>query len=127
MSKKERKVYRYSLAFKQKIVNEIEEKGCSINFIRKKYGIKGGSTIQYWIEKFGKNHLLHKVVRIEMRGEKDRLKELEKENQRLKAALADEHLEKICLETLVEVANRTYNTDLKKNFGNIASEKLKLK
>jgi hypothetical protein len=51
-----------------------------------------------------------------MRKEIDRQKELEQENKRLKIALAEAVLAKDALETLVEVANEHYQTDLKKNF-----------
>lgn len=49
--------------------------------------------------------------------EKNRLKQLEEENGKLKAALADSIIANKCLETLIQVANQEYKTDLKKNFG----------
>lgn len=72
---------------------------------RRRYGISGGQTIQKWVIKFGKNHLLDKIVRVEMKGEKDRVKELEAEVKKLKIALADATLAKDALETLIEVVN----------------------
>jgi transposase len=107
---------RYSISFKQKVVREVE-KGASFGEIRRRYDIKGGNTIQKWVKQFGKDHLLNKIVRIEMKGEKDRVKELEEEVKRLKIALAEATMAKDLLGTLVEVANRHYETDLKKNFG----------
>ena len=107
---------RYSISFKQKLVQEFE-KGASIGEIRRRYNIGGGETIQKWVRLFGKNHLLNKIVRIEMKGEKDRVKELEAEVKRLKIALAEATMAKDLLGTLVEVANKHYKTDLKKNFG----------
>ena len=59
---------RYSISFKQKVVKEIEQEGVSVEVIRRRYGIKGGSTVQRWLKEFGKNHLLSKIVRIEMQG-----------------------------------------------------------
>jgi len=116
MESRSKLTIRYSISFKQKVVQEIE-KGASFGQIRRRYGIKGGSTIQCWVKEFGKNHLLNKIVRVEMKGEKDRVKELEEEVKRLKLALADATMAKDLLGTLVEVANRHYKTDLKKNFG----------
>ncbi|HEU4555462.1 MAG TPA: hypothetical protein VFS25_21620, partial [Chitinophaga sp.] len=84
---------------------------------RRRYGIKGTYTIQQWLKKFGKNHLLNKIVRIEMKGEQDRIKELESEVKRLKIALADATLAKDALETLVKIVNEHYETDVKKNLG----------
>ncbi len=110
-------IIRYSISFKQKVVREIEEEGLSILAASRRYGINGGNTISTWIRQFGKNHLLSKIVRVEMKGEKDRTKELEKENKKLKEALADAYLAKECAEKIIELANEEYKTDLKKNFG----------
>jgi hypothetical protein len=49
--------------------------------------------------------------------EKDRLKELEEENRKLKLALADSTLEKRCLEVLIDEVNKEFKIDVKKNFG----------
>lgn len=108
---------RYSISFKEKVVKEIEEEGISISEIKRKYNIKGGETVQKWIKKFGKNHLLNTVVRIEMKGEKDRVKELEAEVKKLKIALADAVLARDVYKTTIDVANEHYGTDLKKNSG----------
>ena len=98
------------------VVQEVE-KGSSINFVRKRYDIKGGGTVQRWIIKFGKDHLLNKITRIETMDEKDKLKQLELENKKLKMALADAYMAKDCLEAVIKFANEEYKTDLKKTFG----------
>ena len=73
--KPERKVlYRYSSAFKQKVVSEIESGELTIAEAQRLYGINGATTIQSWIKNLGKNHLLNRIVRIEMKDEKDRIK-----------------------------------------------------
>ena len=115
MTRKSRLFIRYSINFKQKVVKELEEEGISIGSIRRRYGIKGATTVQKWVREFGKNHLLSKIVRVEMKGEKDRVKELEAEIKKLKIALADATLEKHAMEALIEVANEHYGTDIKKN------------
>lgn len=114
---KQRKVVRYSISFKQMVVNEIEEGG-GLEHVRKKYDIAGYGTISNWVKRFGKYHLLNKIVRIETMNEKDRLKQLEADNLRLKVALADAYMAKDCLEGVIKMANEEYRTDLKKNFGN---------
>ncbi|PVD52508.1 transposase, partial [Terrimonas sp.] len=91
-------VIRYSISFKQKVVRELEEEGLTISEASRRYGIKGGQTIQNWLRKFGKNHLISKIVRIEMKGEKDRVKELESELKRVKLALADATMKNDMLE-----------------------------
>jgi transposase len=123
MTNLEKKTIRYSFSFKQLVVKEIEE-GFSISATAKKYGINGGETIKKWIKKFGKNHLLNKIVRIEMIGEADRVKQLENELKEAKVALADSLLAQRCYELLINEINREYHTDVKKNFGlNVSSKK----
>jgi len=117
MTKRPQLVNRYSISFKQKIVGEIEIGGKSISEIRRIYGIKGAGTVQNWLKIYGKHHLLNKIVRIEMKGEKDRIKELEAEVKRLKIALADTVLERDVLQNLVEIVDEHYKTDVKKNLG----------
>lgn len=117
MTKSTRKVIRYSISFKQKVVKEIEEEGLSISDANRRYGINGGETVKKWLQELGRSHLLHTVIRVEMKGEKDRMRELEKEIQKLKIALADAYLERDCAEKVIEVANELYQTDLKKKFG----------
>jgi transposase len=114
---------RYSLAFKQKVVSEIESGEFNVHQARKFYGITGCGTIEGWIKKLGKNHLLGKVVRVEMTNEKDRIKQLEEEKRQLESALAHAHLKNMALESLIEVAEKYYEVDLKKNFGEKASKR----
>ncbi len=57
-----------------------------------------------------------------MKGEKDRTKELEHEIKRLKIALADATMEKHALETLIEIVDEHYQTDVKKNLGHQPSK-----
>ena len=79
-------IIRYSTVFKQKVVAEIESGKFSIAKARKNYDISGGSTIHSWIKKFGKNHLLAKVVKVEMKNEPDKIKQLEHHIQQLESA-----------------------------------------
>jgi transposase-like protein len=116
MTKIQRTIVRYSNCFKEKVVQEVSN-GSSISEVCRRYDIKGGGTVQYWIKKYGRTELLSKVIRVSMRNEEDKVKSLELENRRLKIALADATLAKDVLETLVEVVNEHYQTDVKKNFG----------
>ena len=112
---------RYSIGFKLRVVEEIEQEGLLIAEAKQRYGIKGGQTIQNWIRKFGKHHLLNTIVRIETMDEKEQLKKLQEENRKLKLALADSLMEKRCLEVLIEEVDKAYKTDVKKSFGGTAS------
>lgn len=118
-----RTVLRYSFAFKQKVVSEIESGKLTASSARRLYDIKGADTIARWLNQFGKLHLLNQVVRIEMKDEKDRIKELEHEKRKLESALAQEHLKNICLESLIECVEEHYKIDVKKNFGEKVSPK----
>lgn len=117
MAKQQGVTVRYSISFKQKVVREIEEEGLSLATAAKRYNIKGGETVRNWVRQFGKEHLLNKVIRVEMKGEQDRIREMEKEISRLKEALADSVMANDILNTLVKVAGEHYGTDLKKNLG----------
>jgi len=120
MSTVRKETIRYSLSFKQMVVRELEDSGIGQQAISRKYNIRGGSTVNSWLIKFGKNHLLNKSIRIETMEEKDRIKQLEDEVKKLKLALADTMLAKRCLEVVIDEANKEYKTDLKKSFGDAA-------
>lgn len=114
MQRRSRTFKRYSLAFKHKVVREIEEGKLGIYDAKRLYNITGGDTIQGWIKKFGKNHLLNKIVRIEMTDEVDQLKTLEEEKRKLESALAQAHLRIITLEKTLEIVEDKYGKGIKK-------------
>ena len=114
MTKKQKALVRYSDCFKLSIVEEIEKNGLSIEDCSRKYDIKGGSTIQNWLEKYGKNHLLNKVVRVETKDEVREIELLRKELAALKKAYAELALENKVNQTVIEVSDEMFGTDLKK-------------
>ncbi len=115
--------YKYSIAFKQKVISEIESGKLTIAEARKIYDIKSSPTIYGWLRKYGKNHLIKKVVHVEMKDEKDKLKELEYQKRELESALAQSHLKNLCLEALIECVEERYEVDVKKTFGQKAQKK----
>jgi transposase-like protein len=109
------KIYpRYSTAFKQKVVSEIENGKLGIWEARRLYDIKGIGTIQFWLKRLGKTHLLNKVIHIEMKDEVSKIKELEKEKKALESALAQAQLKIITLESTVKVLEEKAGEKLKK-------------
>ena len=108
-------VHRYSQAFKQKVVSEIENGTLTISRARTLYDINGAHTIQKWLRKLGKAHLLNKVVHIEMKDEYGKLKELEKEKRALESALAQAQLKIIVLESTIKVLEEEGGVRLKKS------------
>lgn len=115
MTKCTRKSYRYSLCFKQKVVEEIKQ-GLSVSEVSRKYGITGGATVKKWVYRYGNPGMLNEIIYVKMRKESDQLKALQQEVRRLKIALADKTLEHDALETLLEVAGID-QAALKKNIG----------
>ena len=112
---------RYSSAFKQKVIIEVEEGTYNISEASRVYKVSTKS-IYKWLKELGKDHLINKIVRVQMRGEADRIKELEIEKQKLEAALAQAHLKIITLESTIESAEELYNIDFKKKSGTKASD-----
>jgi transposase len=85
---------RYSEAFKQQVLREIEEgKFDSVHAAARAYGIRGNVTLHGWIRRYGRTHLLRKVVRVETPKEVNEAKELRKRVRELEKALADAHID----------------------------------
>jgi len=117
---------RYSLAFKQKVINDIESGVYKISEASRVYRVSEFS-IYAWLNQFGKDHLINRIVRVQMRDEADRIKELEKEKKALESALAQAHLKILTLESTIESAENIYKVDLKKKSGTKASESVSQK
>ena len=115
MESAQRLIKRYSLSFKQKVIEEIESGKLTKAGARRLYGIGSETSIQKWIKQLGKLHLLNKIVRIELKDEVSKLKQLEKEKRELESALAKAHLKLVAYESLIEVAEKELGIDLKKN------------
>jgi transposase len=114
MKSAQRVTYRYSEAFKVKVVNEIETGRLTISQASRLYEIYGGNTIYAWLRKYGKNELIRKFVRIEMKDEKSQLKAKEERIRELESALSAVTLHNICLQSYVEVVNENLSEEEKK-------------
>jgi transposase-like protein len=89
-------VFRYSEAFKMKVISELESGQFSgVSEARRHYGIRGGSTIQYWLKKYGKNHLRSKVIKVNTPDDRDEVKELRKRIKELEKTLADTQVQSV--------------------------------
>nr|WP_078128349.1 transposase [Leptospira alexanderi] len=62
-------IRRYSEAFKRKVIEEIESGKYNQNQAMKNYGIQGSVTIRGRLKKYGKNHLMSKIVRVKTENE----------------------------------------------------------
>lgn len=117
------RMYRYSEAFKQKVVSEIERGQYSIGEAKDIYELSP-TSIRSWIRQRGKNDLIRKVIKVEMKNEADKIKQLEREKRELESALAQAHLKILTLESTIEVAQERYHVDLKKSTGSKGSKKV---
>lgn len=101
---------RYSDAFKRQVVEAIEAEGYTHPQAAELYGCSQ-SSIHRWLKKYGKNHLLNKVVRIQTMDETDRIGELNQQIAELKEALADVHLDQKVTENRLKIACRQLGID----------------
>ena len=103
---------RYSEAFKQQVVQELEEgRFGSAHEAGQAYGIGGHATIQRWLKEYGKNHLLSKVVRVEKAGEPGEIKRLKERVRQLETALADAHMKGALSESFFRILCERTKTD----------------
>jgi transposase len=97
-------VVRYSEAFKRQIVGEIEAgRYKSFQEAREAYGVTGCGTVEGWIKRYGKTHLLCRIVRVEVPEERDQIKELKKRVKELEKALADTKVEEVLARAYFEI------------------------
>jgi len=123
-------IVRYSEAFKRKVVEDVEKNHITQAEAVKKYGLSHNSMVHLWIKKYGKNHLLHRIVRIQMPTDKnpnDIIKELKKEKQKLESALAQSYVKNLALESMIEVAEEEFQIPIKKKLGKKQLKELKAK
>lgn len=123
---KTRRLIRYSEAFKQQVLNEIEQGDLTISEAKRKYGIAGGGTIHHWARKYGSFGVIQKVIKVETPNERDRLKELEAENKKLKLMIAELVLDRKIAESTLEVMCEQRGWDIeevKKKAGMLLQER----
>lgn len=106
-------IYRYSTAFKRQVIEDIESgRFSSIGQVREHYGIKGMSTIPGWLKRFGRNELLHKVVRVEKPNEQDEIRKLKQQIRHLKEVLGDKEALYALEEEYLKIACEELGTDV---------------
>ena len=119
------KTYRYSHQFKQEVLREIRTGKLTVLKASKYYGVCFG-TIYHWLKKAGFPNPSREVYYVSLSDKNELLKkyeELQKENQQLKNAVSKLSLDKLCLEKVIEVAERDYKIDFKKKSGTQALQK----
>ncbi len=107
------RLVRYSMAFKQQVVGELEAgRFGSIHEAGEHYGIGGACTIRNWLRRLGRNHLMPKVVRVEKPDEANQITELKKQVRQLQQALGQTQLKNVLNETLLEMACQELGVDV---------------
>lgn len=104
----------YSDAFKQKVVEEIIQGKFSVEEARKVYDIRGTATLRRWLIAQGKSEHLGRVVRIETKDEKDKIREMEKKIRDYHKVISNLELKILLQETLIRIGKEKYGIDLTK-------------
>ena len=116
--KKGRTAKRYSEAFKQAMVVEIESGRMTALEVRRRYGVKGAVTIAGWLRRYGRKRMKPQIRRIQKESLHSTNDErLQRENRELKTTLAQVTMEKVLLESLVTEAEEQLGVAIRKNFG----------
>jgi transposase-like protein len=124
----QRKVVRYSEAFKRQVVSDIADGTFrSVDEARVRYGIRGMETVRRWIKRYGREDLLPKVVRVEKPGEKDELKAMARRIRDLESALAETRMRELLAEGHFDALCRQQGLDpeaeKKKLLGTLSSSR----
>jgi transposase-like protein len=117
---------RYSEAFRIQVVREYEESGVSLNALRKKYGVSI-KALELWINRYSKEGVRHRLMVIQSPEEQNRIKELEERIRRQEELIARLALDKLMLESTLEVIERDYGIDVKKNASTSSKQPTKRK
>ena len=83
---------RYSEAFKQEVVRELESGQSTVAAIQRKYGLGGIVTVQRWVRRYG-NGTRGKVIRVEKPEEINEAEQLKRRVRQLETALADTNID----------------------------------
>jgi transposase-like protein len=104
---------RYSEAFKQQVVSEMESgKYESAYAATQAYGIRGPSTVSRWLRQYGRSDLVAKQITITTMNEIDEKKALKERVRQLERALADAHMKGLLEESYLEIACERMGLDV---------------
>ena len=99
----------YTLAFKLQVVEEVESGQFSQKAVCRKYGIQANSTVLTWLRKHGRLNWYQNTAMAKKPTPNRKIAELEKKIKRLEA-------EKFILNTAIDIADETLNTDIRKKY-----------
>jgi transposase len=100
-----RTIRRYSISFRRQVIADLESgRFDSIEAVRRHYGIGGRMTVQKWLRKYGKNHLLPKVVIVQKPDEKDQIRKLKQQLAEVQRALGQTQVENVMNAAFLKIA-----------------------
>ena len=105
----------YSLAFKLQVVDEIEKGYLTYKESQNKYGIQGRSTVLVWLRKHGTLDWKSKLPMKDKQPPKKVISQLEARIKRLEA-------EKEILNRAIDIADTTFNTQIRKKYLPLSEE-----
>lgn len=108
-------VFKYDETFKMTVVAEVLSGQISRVEASRKYKL-GHDTVRKWLAKYHKCGELKKYPKVQM-ANKPSSKTLQDKNRQLAVLYAEAQLEIKALKKLIELADKEFNTSLKKNFG----------
>lgn len=100
----------YSMAFKLSVIESVEKGEQTYRQAQKKYGIQGRSTVLKWLRKHGN---LDWSNRLTMNRSKT-VETPEQKIKRLEKELEDERLKNLILNTMIDISDEKYGTDIRK-------------
>lgn len=112
-NKREKRSQRdYNLGFKLSVVSQVEKGEFTYKQAQERYGIQGRSTVLVWLRKYG-NLDWSKPSLLFMSKSKETPAQIIK---RLEKELADEKLRNKVLNTMIDISDSQYGTQIRKKF-----------
>lgn len=114
----------YTMQFKLSVVEEVEKGHLTYRQAQSKYGIQGRSTVLVWLRKYGNfdwdnqtpySMSKHKTPEQKILELEQKLKSLEKQNNRLKMQVEDSDKKAIIFDMMIDLAEKEYNIPIRKN------------
>lgn len=102
----------YTMAFKLRVISEVEKGDLTYKQAQSHYGIQGRSTVLVWLRRFGnldwRKPKLH-IMSNSKETPAQKIKRLEKE-------LSDEKLKNKVLNTMIDISDKQYGTQIRKKY-----------
>ena len=101
----QRRVVRYSEAFKKEIVRELEVGEFKDPAqASRHYGIRGQDTVRRWARQYGRDGILKPLIRVQKKDEVEEVKRRQERIGQMESALADSQIKNLIEETYLEIA-----------------------